>query len=58
MTDILSSAIDQSFHGLYIFGDFNLNLLKSNEDNVFEFISLMYSFSLFPINNCGYVMYM
>ena len=49
MTDVLSSVADLNFHGLYIFGDFNLNLLSCHDNNVFEFINLMYSFSLYPV---------
>lgn len=49
MADILSSIIDKKYHGMYIFGDFNVDLLKSYEKNVFDFINLMFSFSLFPL---------
>lgn len=38
---------DESFHVFHVFGDFNLNLLKCNENNVSEFINLMHAVSLF-----------
>lgn len=47
MSDILSYVNDQNYFGVFIFGDFNLDLLKCNE-NVSDFINLMHSFSLFP----------
>ena len=48
LSGILSSMCDKKYGGVYIFGDFNLDLMKTNDNNVFEFINLMYSFSLFP----------
>lgn len=49
MTDILTSVHETKYQGIYIFGDFNLNLLKYNEKNVIAFINLMFTFSLYPL---------
>lgn len=49
MNEILSLVNDIKYYDIYILGDFNLDLMKNNEKNVFEFINLMYSFSLFPL---------
>lgn len=49
MADILSLAMDKKYHRIYIFGDFNIDLLKSNGKNVLEFLNMMFSFSLYPL---------
>lgn len=49
MNDILSSIFEKKYQGVYIFGDFNINLLRSDDNNVFDFINMMFSFSLFPL---------
>lgn len=49
LNDILCLIFETKYHGVFVFGDFNVNLLKSNEANVSEFINLMHSFSLFPM---------
>lgn len=51
MSDILSSFYVKKYHGIFIMGDFNLDLLKYNETNVLEFFNLMFSFSLHPFIN-------
>ena len=48
INDILSSVYEQNFEAIYVFGDFNLNLFKCNDNNVSDYVNLMYSFSLFP----------
>ena len=48
MNNILSTAYAEKYSDINIFGDFNINLLNRN-DNIDEFINLMFSFSLFPI---------
>lgn len=48
LSDILAKANDNKYI-LYVFGDFNLDLIKQNDNQVFEFVNLMYSFSLFPL---------
>ena len=48
MNDILSLVYDKNFEAIYVFGDFNLNLFKCNDNNVSDYVNLMYSFSLFP----------
>lgn len=48
LSDILSSMHDMKYGPVYVFGDFNLDVMKSN-DNVSEFINSMYAFSPFPL---------
>lgn len=49
ISNILTITLDKHIKRIYIFGDFNVNLLKHKEANVREFINLMFSFSLFPL---------
>lgn len=50
LTEILSFAHSKNYYSMHLLGDWNIDLLKHHENkNVFEFINLMYSFSLFPI---------
>ena len=49
MNEIVPLTNDKKYDGIYVFGDLNLDLLKHNDSSVFEFINLMYSFSLFPL---------
>lgn len=49
MSNLLTTALENNFKCIYIFGDFNINLLKHRGKFVEEFINLMFSFSLFPI---------
>ena len=50
LSDILILASDKTFHGIYVFGDLNLDLLHHNDDTaVRELINLMYAFSLFSL---------
>lgn len=48
LNDILAMVKDNKSI-IYILVDFNLDLTKHNDNHVFEFISLMYSFSHFPL---------
>lgn len=48
MSDILTTVHEKIYQNIYIFGDFNLDLLKGNNHNVQEFVNIMSSFSLFP----------
>ena len=48
LTEILTFINDKSYHAIFLFGDFNLDLLQQN-DNIQEFINLMYNYSLFPL---------
>ena len=49
LTETLSTAGHKKYRGVYILGDFNLDLLKHNDNNyIGDFINLMFSFSLFP----------
>ena len=41
----------KKYVGVFVFGDFNLNLLKCNDNNLSEYVNLMYSFSLFQLIN-------
>ena len=47
--EILHRSTGKNYCGVFIFGDFNLNLLQYNSDTVQDFINLMYSFSLYPL---------
>ena len=49
MNDILSSVHEKNYQGVYVLGDFNLNLLRVNDNNLFDYVNLMFSFSLFPL---------
>lgn len=46
--DILETANDKKYFRIYIIGDFNLELLN-HRHTFFEFINLMFSFSLSPL---------
>ena len=48
LTEILTFINDKSYHAIFLFGDFNLDLLQQN-DYIQEFINLMYNYSLFPL---------
>ena len=47
--EILVSAYNRKYSSIYVFGDFNVDILKSNDSSIFDFINLMFSFSLFPL---------
>ena len=49
MTEILSIAHDKKYQGIFVFGDFNLDLFRNNENSINDFINLMYSYALFPL---------
>ena len=52
LTEILLLANNNTYQGIYLIGDFNLDLLKHNDhSSVYEFINFMYSFSILPLNN-------
>ena len=49
ISEFLSLAFNLNFHGIYMIGDYNSDLLKhSSNINVCEFINLMNSFHYFP----------
>ena len=47
--DILTTSTLHKYTAIFILGDLNLNLMDYNNNIVHEFITLMYSFSLFPV---------
>lgn len=49
LTDMFALAYEKKFHGIFVFGDFNLDLFKFNDIHVQEFCNLMYSYSLSPL---------
>lgn len=50
MSEILAAANENKFSSIYVFGDFNLDLLKYDNAHVFEFINIMFCYSLFPLS--------
>ena len=51
LKDILTTANDRKYDGIFAIGDFNLDLMTYNDKYVYDFITTMYSFSLFPLIN-------
>ena len=49
LLDTLTTVFDKTYTAVFILGDFNLDLHNYNNNFVYEFITLMYSFSLFPV---------
>ena len=49
INDILSSVYENKYQGVFVLGDFKLNLLRSNDNNIFDYVNLMFSYSLFPL---------
>lgn len=49
LSEILATANDKKYSSTYVFGDFNLDLLKYDNAHVFEFINIMFCYSLFPL---------
>lgn len=49
LNEILNSTKDKHYQGVFMFGDFNIDLLQNNNSNVQEFINFMYRSSLFPL---------
>ena len=49
VTDILEFITTRENVPCYVMGDFNLNLLKHYENNVSDFINLMYSYLFIPL---------
>ena len=50
LTELLTLTSNANYQGIHIIGDFNLDLLKhANNIHLYEFINIMYSFSLFPL---------
>lgn len=48
LNEILVSAYSKKYSSIYVFGDFNLDLLKFDKSPIFDLTNLMFSFSLFP----------
>ena len=49
LLDILTTAFDKTYSAVFILEDFDLDLINHNNNFVYEFITLMYSFSLLPV---------
>ena len=49
LNEILTNIKDKNYNEIFIFGDFNMNLLQNNDHNIQDLINLMYSYSLFPL---------
>lgn len=49
LNEILTITKNTNYNEIFIFGDFNLNLLLHNDNKIQEFSNLMYSYSLTPL---------
>ena len=47
---LLMSSSDKNYRGIYLLGDFNIDLLKAESNSIVrQFINIMYSFSYIPL---------
>ena len=49
LNEILHQSKSNNYSDVFVFGDFNLNLLQHETDTVQQLINMMYSFSLYPL---------